>query len=67
MGCAAERDNVADLHLGRGDEDAVDQQLDPIAGHCRPRRHRLTATVYRQHRNDASATWREVTGVAVAA
>ena len=39
----------------------------PIASHFRPRRHRLTASAYRQHRNDASATWREVTGVAVAA
>ncbi len=39
----------------------------PIVGHCRPRRHRLTATAYRQHRNAAFATWREVAGVAVAA
>ncbi len=31
-----------------------------IIGHCRPRRHRLTATAYRQHRHDAFATWREV-------
>jgi len=34
----------------------------PIVGHFRPRRHRLTATVYRQHRHAAFATWREVTG-----
>lgn len=34
----------------------------PIASHCRPRRHRLTATAYRQHRDHAFATWREVTG-----
>ncbi len=39
----------------------------PIVGHFRPRRHRLTATAYRQHRNEAFATWREVTGVAAAA
>ncbi len=39
----------------------------PIAGHFRPRRHRLTATAYRQHRDQAPATWREVTGVADAA
>jgi len=34
----------------------------PIAGHCRPRRHRLTATAYRQHRDHAFTTWREATG-----
>ena len=34
----------------------------PIAGHFRPRRHRLTATAYRQHRDHAFATWRAVTG-----
>jgi len=39
----------------------------PIASHFRPRRHRLTATAYRQHRDQAHATWREVTGVADAA
>ncbi len=39
----------------------------PIASHCRPRRHRLTATAYRQHRDQAHATWRAVTGVADAA
>ncbi len=38
-----------------------------IIGHCRPRRHRLTVTAYRQHRHDAFATWREVAGVAGAA
>ena len=31
MGGAAERDDVADLHLGRGDEDAVDQEFDQRA------------------------------------
>ncbi len=39
----------------------------PIAAHFRPRRHRLTATAYRQRRDHAFATWREVTGVAAAA
>ncbi len=39
----------------------------PIAGHFRPRRHRLTATVYRLQRAEAFATWREVIGVAAAA
>jgi len=39
----------------------------PIASHCRPRRHRLTAAAYRQHRDRAHATWRAVTGVAAAA
>ncbi len=39
----------------------------PIAGHFRPRRHRLTATVYRRQRAEAFATWREVTSVAAAA
>ncbi len=34
----------------------------PIAGHFRPRRHRLTAAAYRQHRDHAFATWRGVTG-----
>jgi putative transposase len=37
-----------------------------IAGHFRPRRHRLTAAVYRQTRNQRFATWREVTGTAAA-
>ncbi len=36
----------------------------PIAAHFRPRRHRLTATAYRQHRDHAFAAWREVTSVA---
>jgi len=39
----------------------------PIASHFRPRRHRLTATAYRQQRDDAFATWCEITNVAVAA
>ena len=34
----------------------------PIAAHFRPRRHRLTATAYRQRRDHAFATWREVSG-----
>ncbi len=34
----------------------------PIASHCRPRRHRLTAAAYRQTRDQRSATWRAVTG-----
>jgi len=39
----------------------------PSAAHCRPRRHRLTATAYRQQRDDDFATWCEITNVAVAA
>jgi len=39
----------------------------PLAGHCRPRRHRLTAIVYRRQRAAACTTRREVTGVAAAA
>jgi len=39
----------------------------PIASHFRPRRHRLTATAYRQHRDQAFSSWREVTGMAAAA
>ncbi len=39
----------------------------PIMNHFRPRRHRLTATAYRQQRAEDFATWREVTGVAAAA
>jgi len=39
----------------------------PIAAHFRPRRHRLTAAAYRQQRDHAFATWREVTGVVTAA
>ena len=39
----------------------------PIAAHFRPRRHRLTATAYRQRRDHAFTTWREVTGAAAAA
>jgi putative transposase len=34
----------------------------PIAGHFRPRRHRLTAAAYRQTRAACFATWRAVTG-----
>ncbi len=39
----------------------------PIAGHFRPRRHRLTAAAYRETRTERFATWRAITGVAVAA
>jgi len=39
----------------------------PIVGHCRPRRHRLSAAAYRETRHERFATWRAVTGVAVAA
>ena len=35
----------------------------PIAGHFRPRRHRLTASAYRQRRQERFATWREVAGL----
>ncbi len=34
----------------------------PIASHFRPRRHRLSATVYRETRAECFATWRAVTG-----
>ena len=34
----------------------------PIASHFRPRRHRLTATTYRQTRDERFAVWRSVTG-----
>ena len=34
----------------------------PIAGHFRPRRHRLTAKAYRANRTERFATWRAVTG-----
>lgn len=34
----------------------------PITGHFRPRRHRLTATAYRETRCEGFATWRAVTG-----
>jgi len=34
----------------------------PIASHCRPRRHRLTAAAYRQTSADRFTTWRAVTG-----
>ena len=39
----------------------------PIAGHCRPRRHRLTADAYRATRAERFATWRAVTGTPVMA
>ena len=39
----------------------------PLRAHRRPRRHRLTARDYRQTRDHRFATWREVTGLAVAA
>ena len=35
----------------------------PIASHFRPRRHRLTAEVYRATRAERFATWRAVAGV----
>ena len=34
----------------------------PIASHFRPRRHRLSAAVYRQTRAERFATWRGITG-----
>jgi len=34
----------------------------PIAGHCRPRRHRLAAVAYRATSATRCATWRAVTG-----
>jgi putative transposase len=39
----------------------------PIAGHFRPRRHRLAASDYRHRRDQSFATWHAVTGVAAAA
>ncbi len=39
----------------------------PIAGHCRPRRHRLTAAAYRATSAERCATWRAVTGVSALA
>ena len=39
----------------------------PIAGHCRPRRHRRTAAAYRETRAERFATWRAVTGVSALA
>ena len=35
----------------------------PIANHCRPRRHRLTAEAYRATSAERCATWRAVTGI----
>jgi putative transposase len=39
----------------------------PIASHFRPRRHRLSAPVYRQEMGQRFQVWREVTGLAPAA
>ncbi len=39
----------------------------PIASHFRPRHHRLTATAYRETRNQAYAIWYAVTGLSAAA
>ena len=39
----------------------------PIASHCRPRRHRLTAAASRATRHERFATWRAVVGLPVAA
>ncbi len=39
----------------------------PIASHCRPRRHRLTAAVYRETRTACFQTWYAVTGTPVVA
>ena len=39
----------------------------PIAQHFRPRRHRLSAPVYRQEMGRRFQVWREVTGLALAA
>ncbi len=39
----------------------------PIASHCRPRRHRLSAHDYRQTRDERFTTWHAITGVSTAA
>ena len=39
----------------------------PIASHFRPRCHRLSAPAYRQEMQQRFRTWREITGLAVAA
>jgi putative transposase len=39
----------------------------PIASHFRPRRHRFSATAYRQEMGQRFQVWREVTGLAPAA
>ncbi len=39
----------------------------PIAGHCRPRRHRLTAAAYRRTSAERFQTWHAVTGTTVVA
>jgi transposase-like protein len=39
----------------------------PIASHFRPRRHRLSASAYRQQMRQQFRTWREITSLAMAA
>ena len=39
----------------------------PITSHFRPRRHRLSASAYRQEMRQRFQTWREITGSAIAA
>jgi putative transposase len=39
----------------------------PIAQHCRPRRHRFSASAYRQERQKRCRVWGESTGTAIAA
>ena len=39
----------------------------PIASHCRPRRHRLTADAYRATRAERFAAWRMGTGMPASA
>jgi putative transposase len=39
----------------------------PIASHCRPRRHRLSAPEYRQEMSKRFDTWREITSLPTAA
>ena len=39
----------------------------PIAQHSRPRRHRLSAHDYRQEMAQRFQSWREITGIAIAA
>jgi putative transposase len=40
---------------------------DPIAQHFRPRRHRLSASAYRQEMSHRFESWAEITGTARAA
>ncbi len=40
---------------------------EPISQHCRPRRHRLSAPVYRQEMSQRFQIWRDVTALAPAA